>query len=198
MILSLSSWKKFLETWNDNIFFKSSDSDLEYYKRCHPEEFSRLDCLKPPATEVEIQVLEKKLGKVLPPSYRNFLLSSNGLIWMDGDCELLFGTHEIDWLSTLQKELVDCWCEDNYEEEVSDKEYFHYRGLQSPSKIRKRYLRTALQISNYEDGYVYLLNPMIVDERGEWESWAFGTKILGAYRYPSFGDMMQQFYQVLE
>ncbi|WP_310426309.1 hypothetical protein [Chamaesiphon sp. VAR_48_metabat_135_sub] len=34
-----------------------------------------------------------------------------------------------------------------------------------------------------------------VDERGEWEAWAFGAKILGADLDRSFGDMMQRIYQ---
>jgi cell wall assembly regulator SMI1 len=33
---------------------------------------------RPPATKVEIDELEESLNVVLPPSYRDFLLTSNG------------------------------------------------------------------------------------------------------------------------
>ena len=56
-------------------------------------------------------------------------------------------------------------------------------------------MKTALQISFTEDGYVYLLNPKIIDSRNEWEAWDFGTKLPGAYRYRSFWEMMQEVYQ---
>ncbi len=56
-------------------------------------------------------------------------------------------------------------------------------------------MNTAWQISSTEDGYVYLLNPLIIDHRNEWEAWDFGSKYPGAYRYRSFWDMMQAIYK---
>lgn len=189
IIPSTLDWKELMEKWNNDIFTKSSDEDLECYKDWYPQESEQRDCSKLAATNIEIEALEKRLGKTLPPSYRNFLLYSNGWLVMNSFSEL-YDTEEIDWLRVQQEDLT-CW--DDYP--ISDEQYFYYGSYQSPSNIRNRYLKTALQISNYQDGYVYLLNPEIIDERGEWEAWDFGTKISGAYRYRSFWDMMQKFYQ---
>ena len=56
-------------------------------------------------------------------------------------------------------------------------------------------MKTALQISSTLDGWVYLLNPQVIDTRNEWEAWDFGTKISGANRYRSLWEMMQSVYQ---
>jgi hypothetical protein len=56
-------------------------------------------------------------------------------------------------------------------------------------------VKTALQITNFEDGMACLLNPMVVDAVGEWEAWNFDAKNGSAYRYRSFGSMMQQVYR---
>lgn len=74
---------------------------------------------------------------------------------------------------------------------VSDEDYFQYGAHQDPVTLRAHYLQTALQISTTEDGWVYLLNPQVVDERGEWEAWDFGTKLAGADRYRSFWELLQ-------
>jgi hypothetical protein len=191
IVPSTLDWKELMEKWSDDIFTKSSTEELEGYKDWYPQAYEQRDCSKSPATNIEIEALERRLGKTLPPSYRNFLLYSNGWLVMNSFSEL-YGTKEIDWLRVQQNDLITCW-DDDYP--ISDEQYFYYGAYQSPSNIRNRYLKTALQISNYEDGYVYLLNPEIIDERGEWEAWDFGTKISGAYRYRSFWDMMQRFYQ---
>lgn len=178
-----------MEKWNNNIFIKSSDEEIEGYKDWYPQESEQKNCCKSPATNIEIEALERRLGKNLPPSYRNFLLYSNG--WLVMNCfSKLYSTEEIDWFRVQHEDLTD-WSDYL----ISDEQYFYYGAYQSLSNIRGRYLKTALQISTYEDGYVYLLNPEIIDERGEWEAWDFGTKISGAYRYRSFWDMMQKNYQ---
>ncbi|MBW4475266.1 MAG: hypothetical protein KME45_33550 [Stenomitos rutilans HA7619-LM2] len=56
-------------------------------------------------------------------------------------------------------------------------------------------MKTALQLSSTEDGYVFLLNPQVLDSRNEWEAWDFGNKLPGANRYRSFWDMMQNVYK---
>jgi hypothetical protein len=48
------------------------------YARLVPEAEARGSVLRPPATEAEIAAAEARLGVSLPPSYRSFLLISNG------------------------------------------------------------------------------------------------------------------------
>ncbi|MBE9114806.1 SMI1/KNR4 family protein [Lusitaniella coriacea LEGE 07157] len=191
-IPSVSDWKELMEAWNRNIFSKTSEEERESFADWFPDATTQKDCSQPPATEEEIQELEQRLGQTLPPSYRNFLLYSNG--WTVANMyQKLFGTQEVDWFNTLNQEWVEAWTGIE-EDEISDEKYFQYGEHQDCVYMRSRYLETALQISTDEDGYVYLLNPMVVDERGEWEAWDFGNKHPGAYRYRSFWEMMQATY----
>lgn len=192
-IPSVSDWQTFLETWNSKIFARKLDEDLENYSHWFPDEVEKRDCGSQGALESEILELELKLGKSLPTSYRNFLLCSNGWIIVN-EYDKLLATKEIDWFYTLNKEWVDVWNEgERYE--VNDEKYFFYGKHQDAGSIRSYYMKTALQISTDEDGYVYLLNPIVVNEQGEWEAWDFGNKIAGAYRYRSFWEMMQAIYK---
>jgi cell wall assembly regulator SMI1 len=184
-----SDWSHLLEKWNDKMFFDSSEGDLETYAEWYPDEFAKQDCTKPPASGVDIQSLEQRLGRQLPPSYRNFLLASNGWTFMQTFKEL-FNVQEVDWLNNLAP-----WLADWEGSEISDEEYFDYSDLRYHSGIRRGHMESVLQISSIESGYVYLLNPLIIDERGEWECFDFGTKISGGHRYRSFWDMIHKFYR---
>jgi hypothetical protein len=188
-IPSPSDWSHLLEKWNDKMFLDSSESDLETYADWYPDECVNKNCTKPPALEVDIKLLEQRLGKQLPPSYRNFLLASNGWTFMETLKEF-FNVQEVDWLNNLTP-----WLADWEGIEISDEEYFDYSDLRYYSGIRTDHMETVLQISNCEDGYVYLLNPLIIDERGEWECFDFGTKVGGGHRYRSFWDMIHKFYR---
>lgn len=188
-IPSPSDWRSLLKKWNDKMFLDSSESDLETYVDWYPDEFAKQDCTKPPASEVDIQSLEQRLGRQLPPSYRNFLLTSNGWTFMQAFKEL-FNVQEVDWLNNSAP-----WLADWEGSEISDEEYFDYSDLRYYSGIRRGHMESVLQISSIESGYVYLLNPLIIDERGEWECFDFGTKVSGGHRYRSFWDMIHKFYR---
>lgn len=193
MTSSIADWEALLEAWGKVIFEHLPESERETYASYFPEAIHRQTCRQPSATEVEIHALEQRLGRSLPPSYRTFLGYSNG--WaMVNLFSRLFSTQEVDWFYHLNQEWVDVWNQIE-SEDVSDDLYFQYGEHQDCCQIRNRYLKTALQISTDEDGYVFLLNPMVTDERGEWEAWDFGTKYPGAYRYRSFWEMMQAVYQ---
>lgn len=45
------------------------------------------------------------------------------------------------------------------------------------------------------DAAIYLLNPEIIDENGEWEAWFFADWLPGADRYPSFRSLMESEFQ---
>jgi SMI1 / KNR4 family (SUKH-1) len=188
-IPSPSDWSDLLKKWNDKMFLDSSEGDLETYAEWYPDEFAKQDCTKPPASKVDIQSLEQRLGRQLPPSYRNFLLASNGWTFMTTFHELL-NVQEVDWLNNSTPWLAS-WEGSN----ISDEEYFDYSDLRYYSGIRHHHMRSVLQISSCMDGFVYLLNPLIIDERGEWECFDFGTKVSGGHRYRSFLDMIHKFYR---
>lgn len=106
-------------------------------------------------------------------------------------CEL-YGIDQTKWFIDENKEWAEIWDDCN---EIDDEKYFQYGEHQDCIWIRGQYMKTALQISSTEDGYVFLLNPQIRDTRNEWEAWDFGNKLPGAYRYRSFWDMMQKVYK---
>ena len=41
------------------------------------------------------------------------------------------------------------------------------------------------------DQRVLLINPASVDQGGEWEAWDFASWYPGAYRYPSFANLVE-------
>ncbi len=193
-IPTVEDWNAFLEQWNDRIFElidREDEEELEWYEDFYPEVISSRQCLRTGATETQIIELERKLDTEFSLAYRNFLLASNGFIILNRRCEI-YGTDKIDWFINENQDWVDAW--NNSNDEISDKQYFQYGAHQDCCWIRTRYMKTALQISSTEDGDVYLLNPLIIDRRNEWEAWNFGNKNPGAYRYRSCWEMMQAVY----
>jgi len=188
---TVEDWQNFLEKWDKEIFENFDKSYRKSYEGWFPEIVKRKSCLNQGATEEEINLLEERLQTKLPLSYKNFLLASNGFTILNEYCKL-YGTDEITWFVEENREWAEIW-DDGYD--VSDEAYFQYGEHQNCGLIRGKYMKTALQISFTQDGYVYLLNPQIIDSRNEWEAWDFGNKLPGAYRYRSFWDMMQKVYQ---
>jgi hypothetical protein len=86
---SPSDWSDLLKKWNNKMFLDSSELDLETYVEWYPDESLKKDCTKSPASETDIHSLEQRLGKRLPPSYRNFFLASNGWTFMKTFTEVL-------------------------------------------------------------------------------------------------------------
>ncbi len=141
------------------------------------------------ASEEQIARAEARLGTVLPPSYRAFLLVSNGWHRLTYYIYSLWPVEEIDWFSARNQEAIDDWMENRYL--VADEEYFVYGEGQHETSFRHEYLQTALQISDWSDSAVCLLNPQVVSADGEWEAWFFAAWMEGARRYRSFYDMIR-------
>jgi SMI1 / KNR4 family (SUKH-1) len=193
-IPTIEDWTEFLERWNERIFDivdKEDEEDIEWYEDSYPEVMEYRQCLRTGATEMQIVKLEQKLQTKFPIGYRNFLLASNGFEILNRHCEI-YGTDKIDWFINENQDWVDAW--NDRDDEICDEQYFQYGDHQDCWQLRSKYMKTALQISSTEDGDVYLLNPLIIDRRNEWEAWDFGNKNPGAFRYRSFWDMMQKIY----
>jgi SMI1 / KNR4 family (SUKH-1) len=193
-IPTIEDWNEFLEKWNERIFDfvdKEDEEDIEWYEDFYPEVMEYRQCLRTGATETQIIKLEQKIQTKFPIGYRNFLLASNGFIILNRHCEI-YGTDKIDWFVNENQDWADAW--NDSDDDLSDEQYFQYGDHQDCCQIRREYMKTALQISSTEDGDIYLLNPLIIDHRNEWEAWDFGNKNPGAFRYRSFWDMMQKLY----
>jgi hypothetical protein len=150
------------------------------------------------ASEEQLQSAEERLDIDLPPSYRNFLKSTNGWNYsLFGDPFRVFGhpfrfysSEEVRWFRSDNQEWIDIWM-DSLQESllISNEEYFTYGKDQNSGSLRIEYLQSAVQISEVFEGTVVLLNSEIIVE-GEWEAWIFCNAVAGAYRYPSFSDMI--------
>lgn len=156
--------------------------------------------LFPPATEDDIAAAEKRLGVTLPPSYREFLMVSNGCLLGIG--WTLLPVEKIGWMRDMN---IYVMCADmlEYIEEgpdpVSDVEYYDYDNLgilQEPFPYYRpqKFLR-ALSITNPRDSVAdqaMAMYPIFSDahiQDGEWEVFS-----VTGNRARSFRHMMEYKY----
>ncbi|MFD4945997.1 SMI1/KNR4 family protein [Streptomyces sp. NPDC058409] len=149
------------------------------------------------ATGEDLSALEQRLGTVLPASYRQFLLTSNGWLNTTHAIDRILPLQEVGWARDLDPELITGWTDGPTEtaSRVSDEEYFVYGEAQDPTSLRPVYLPHTLMISHTPNATdVYLLNPCVVTADGEWEAWYLAHWLPGAVRYRSFWDLMNDEY----
>ncbi|MGW3346606.1 SMI1/KNR4 family protein [Nonomuraea rubra] len=144
--------------------------------------------LHPPADELEISQLEERLGVILPASYRQFLLFSNG--WGIEEYSL-WPVPEVGWLRDVWPSTIEAWTSPMDEERpsVPDDRYFVYGREQNSHDIRNEYLPDTLLVGQW-DGDL-LLNPRVTTSDGEWEAWLLAAWMPGADRHRSFWDLMK-------
>ncbi|MEV0150211.1 MULTISPECIES: SMI1/KNR4 family protein [unclassified Nonomuraea] len=138
------------------------------------------------ASEDEIRQLEERLGTRLPPSYRAFLHVADG--WGGGT---LRASGEVGWVRDLDEHLAAMGSENDKDTmpSASDEDYFVYGDDQDTVFYRPEYLPDMLLIGEFDAG-VYLLNPHITPQEGEWEAWYLAPWLPGAQRFRSFWDLM--------
>lgn len=144
-----------------------------------------------PASDEQIAAAERRLGVLLPPSYRAFLKTSNGWRRTTTFIGRVRPVTEINWFRVENEQWAEIYAEQG--SDLPDNEYFDY-SEGSASDHRASHMKSLLQISDVDDG-VYLLNPEAVTPDGEWEAWFFANWTPGATRYPSFANMMIAEYQ---
>lgn len=182
-------WRRFLQQWSEQW-----SGDLLESSDIIPADLSR-DVIErgwlgnPGATEEQIRQAEERLRTTLPLSYRAFLKVSNGWRWMRAP---LWSTEEVEWLSVRNQEFIDNWSA--LDLPISDDEYFTYGEQQLPV-VRAEYISSTLEISDWGNAEIYLLNPRVTIVDDEWEAWYYASYIPGAYRYRSFQELMQAEYE---
>jgi hypothetical protein len=184
--MSEFNWRAFLQQWSRDLYQRLDDEAIE---QLPTEVITSLWFGFPGATERQIDSLEHRLGKTLPPSYREFLLVTNGWRQLDLSIDRMLPTDEVNWLRLTNQSLVEEWGASG--PEVDDSMYYVYGAQQDPSAVRSRYLRTALEIGNGQDLAHLLLNPEVATNNGEWEAWFFATWLAGADRFRTFQDLME-------
>jgi hypothetical protein len=139
-----------------------------------------------PTNEQAIALKEKQFGVTLPPSYKSFLLTSNGFRYISFFLDNLLPLEKIDWAVKTES---NAWLEYNFDRNVTDEEYLHYDNNQAPTLYRHQYLKDSLKISNWSDGMCVFLNPIIKHDE-EWEVLAYATWYPGTRRYRSFEEFL--------
>ena len=131
---------------------------------------------------------EKYLGITLPPSYKDFLLTSNGFRFISFFLDNLFPIEKIEWARNTEE---DWWFQllANSGIEVSDEQYFYYGKDQDTVLGRDEYFKESLKVSNWYDGMCVFLNP-IIKFGDEWEVLVYATWYPGTRRFRSFKEFL--------
>jgi HEAT repeat protein len=186
-MLSVDEWRPFLQTWSAE--WLSTDEHF-------PEAVRQGGWLGfDPASPTRVARAERRLGFALPPTYRAFLLTTNGWRKTSPLIKRLRSVEKVKWLEVEDPQMLDIWCEieDNSYGHMAE-EYFAYDGRPI---FDTRHLKWCLTIADPVpgDSMVYLLCPAVVTEDGEWEAWRFANWIPGAERFPSFAHLMRNEYE---
>lgn len=207
--MSSFDWESFLWQWSQAILESMNEDQLAQL----PQDVIDSGWFGyPGATEEQICQAESRLGVYLPPSYRDFLKITNGWRQTTSFIRKLWSTDGIERFAARHPKWIEAFTNHHENQQIHfdtavdlesfwevstipDEEYLIYGEDQDCSKLRVEYLKTAIEISDVGTSAIYLLNPQVVTENGEWEAWFFGDWLPGADRYRSFQEMMVTEYQ---
>ncbi|MGW1410692.1 SMI1/KNR4 family protein [Streptomyces sp. NPDC002403] len=174
-------WQPFLlgwsEEWSDSLPDDETQSERdEAARRARWLGF-------PPASEERIAAMEERLGRRMPPSYREFLRVSDGWQHAGGFVRLLAGTTDARWHNN-ESGLADV-----FEEYLDDDA--------GPDERREADIwRRGLQLDVESDITHVLLDPEDVDEEGEWAVYTWASwRAAPPERYANFTEFMRGMYQ---
>ncbi|MEU3604956.1 SMI1/KNR4 family protein [Streptomyces sp. NPDC035033] len=139
---------------------------------------------RPGADEAAIAAAEERLGRRLPPSYREFLAVSDGWrVEQTAAVHRLGGVAEIDWFGDMYG------MSESYEENLGD-------DPREAEVLLAGMWRRALRLETESDMSHALLDPGDTDEDGEWALYVY-KGWSGEYpdRYPSFRAYMEAMYR---
>jgi len=156
----------------------------------------------PGATEAELDQNERRIGKSLPKSYREFLRITNGFLDFGNSTGEIWPVQKIGYFAQEHNaDYIEPWLKGYYfygrPNHIADEVYLKYGDENNlfSTLLREEYLLKTIQISELGDSSaVYLLNPEIVDPDGEWEAWYFEPE-LGLRRYQSFIHLIEGEYK---
>lgn len=174
-------WRPFLLRWSAEWAESLTDDDV----RDADDLAARRDRWLglPPATEEQVVTLEQRLGRRLPPSYREFLKVTDGWRHAGGFVWLLAGTADAHWHEN-ESELAEMFTE--FLDEDADAEERRVVDI----------WHRGLQLDVESDVVHVLMDPEDVDEDGEWTvySWA-SWRCEDPQPHGTFWDFMQEMYR---
>ena len=177
---------------NEDFFFDNNEESIEMHIR--EGNIERKDIENRwlgylPATKENIEKREKQLITKLPPSYREFLLATNGFRNVSPFLNNLLPVEKIDWAKNVEEQWSLELFEDDDEDEVSDEDYFNYTNTQDSVLSRGRYVLESLKVSDWYESMCIFLNPLIKFGE-EWEVLEYASWFPGIRRYRSFKDYL--------
>src|SRR5687768_356388 len=111
-------WKSFLTRWSKDLM------KTELAARLDPAPQSPDWLGYPPATPDEIEALEHRLGLRMPPSYKAFLMTSNGWRRTTTFIGRLRNTTDVNWFRIENENWVEAYSQVDFE--IDDEEYYDY------------------------------------------------------------------------
>jgi HEAT repeat protein len=183
--MTVAEWRNFLKQWSSE-WLGTDEKFPAQVRKSGWLGFS-------PATKKQIVELEKRLGFRLPPSYCSFLQTTNGWSRTTPCVQEVRPARKVEWLEIDNPQMLDAFCDVDTPDEManySPEEYFSYDGRPI---FNRDHVRKCLRIADPipGDSMIYLLNPTVVAQDGEWEAWRFAHWIPGAERFPSFELLMR-------
>ncbi|MFD9380948.1 SMI1/KNR4 family protein [Streptomyces sp. NPDC059999] len=174
-------WRPFLVRWSG----EWSDSLPDDEARSEEDEAARRARWLgfPPASEERIAAMEERLGRRMPPSYREFLKVSDGWQHAGGFVWLLAGTADAHWHND------ELGLADMFEEYLDDDA--------GPDERRDVDIwRRGLQLDVESDITYVLMDPEDVDEDGEWAVYTWASwRAAAPERYANFVEFMRGMHQ---
>ncbi|MFH8497281.1 SMI1/KNR4 family protein [Streptomyces coeruleorubidus] len=174
-------WRSFLLRWSG----EWADSLPDDETRVEDDETARRARWLgfPPASEERIAAMEERLGRRMPPSYREFLKVSDGWRHAGGFVWLLAGTEDAHWHNN-ESELADLF------EEYLDEDA-------GPEERREADIwRRGLQLDVESDVTHVLMDPEDVDEDGEWAVYTWASwRAEPPERHADFLEFMRDMYR---
>jgi hypothetical protein len=139
--------------------------------------------LRPGATAAELEAIAKRIGKPLPASYRDFLATSNGMLFHGAlNVVAMRDAAAVEPLTTTNYPALGVW--------LAMPDVAIPLDPAAGGPLPGRALARAWVLSRVEDGDVYFIFPDLATPDGEWPVWFFGPKNPGAIAYRSFGAML--------
>ncbi|MEV5721413.1 SMI1/KNR4 family protein [Amycolatopsis mediterranei] len=167
--VTLHDWQEFLRSYSEDFLRVHSEAELADFTST---QLAARWLGYAPATEEEVSALEQRLDVQLPPSYRNFLLTSNG--WSGAHFAIweLCTTDEAGWLAEVEAEFLEPWSE---------------YGPADVVELAER----SLLVSCPREGDFWLLDPDTIGPGGEWTAYSwFSNDGIPPQPYPSFGALL--------
>ncbi|MGC9543825.1 SMI1/KNR4 family protein [Streptomyces sp. UG1] len=174
-------WRSFLLTWSGEWADSLPDDEVGGEDDESARQARWLGF--PPAAEERIAAMEERLGRRMPPSYREFLKVSDGWRHAGGFVWLLAGTEAAHWhdnesgLADLFEEYLD---EDSGPEERREADLW----------------RRGLQLDVDSDATRVLLDPEDVDADGEWAVYTWASwRAAPPERHANFLEFMRDMHR---